>query len=179
MTQASHVLAAAFADDPFISYFWPDPARRRKALPGFWASRIASRERHGLVDVARDPSGDIAAVALWEPEGVTSAPIARPYSLIRALGTALPRALSASHRVDATRPSADHLYLAVIGTRPDVRGQGYARQLLEPRLAEADLAFLVATDFANVPFYERLGFRRDADLAIPGGPVLYPMRRTA
>ncbi|MEU2252382.1 GNAT family N-acetyltransferase [Nocardia xishanensis] len=175
MTPGSLVLAAAFADDPLMSLFWPDPVRRRKALPHFWDSRIASRHRRGLVDLAHDDAGEIAAVALWEPAGVES-PIAKPFTLVRALGLALGTALPAVRRIDATRPAEPHIYLAAIGTRPDSQGKGYATALLESRLGSgAERAFLVATRFANVAFYERFGFARDEDLRLGDGPVLYPM----
>ncbi|TQM31947.1 GNAT family N-acetyltransferase [Nocardia bhagyanarayanae] len=175
MTPGSHVLAAAFADDPLMSLFWPDPVRRREALPRFWDSRIASRHRRGLVDLAHDEAGEIAAVALWEPAGVES-PIAKPFTLVRALGRGLVKALPAVRRIDATRPAEPHLYLAAIGTRPESQGKGYATGLLEQRLgSDAERVFLVATRFSNVAFYERFGFARDEDLRLPGGPVLYPM----
>ncbi|WP_431955371.1 GNAT family N-acetyltransferase [Nocardia lijiangensis] len=177
MTPGSLVLAAAFADDPLMSLFWPDPVRRRKALPHFWDSRIASRHKRGLVDLAHDDAGRIAAVALWEPVGVES-PIAKPFTLVWALGRGLPKALPAVRRIDSVRPAEPHLYLAAIGTRPDVQGKGHATDLLDARLASsAERAFLVATRFSNVPFYERFGFTRGEDLHLENGPVLYPMSR--
>ncbi|WP_216911673.1 GNAT family N-acetyltransferase [Nocardia noduli] len=177
MMPGAQVLADAFADDPLMTLFWPDPLRRRQALPYFWESRIASRLRRGLVDTVHDEAGDPACIALWEPEHVES-PIAKPFTLLRALGRGLPLALPAVRRIDATRPRTPHLYLAAIGTRPDLQGRGHASALLARRLTEeVPQAFLVSTRFENVAFYERFGFRRGDDLVLDPATTIYPMSR--
>ncbi|MBH0774881.1 GNAT family N-acetyltransferase [Nocardia bovistercoris] len=176
MTPGAAVLAEAFFDDPLMCLFWPDPARRAKALPYFWESRIASRVERGLVRTDHDERGDLACVALWEPEHVES-PIAKPFTLVRALGSALPRTLSAVRRMDAARPSTPHLYLAAIGTRPSLRGRGHAGRLLERELETAGAAFLVCTAAVNIPLYERFGFRRGEDLVLDAATTVYPMSR--
>lgn len=176
MTPAQ-VLAAAFADDPLMSYVWPEPARRRKALPLLWESRIASRQRHGTVDLAYAEDGTVAAVAMWEVPGV-EAGLAKRLTLLRALGRSLPKALPAIRGIEATRPSEPHLYLATIGTRPDLQGRGYAAELIRRRLADgAEPGFLVATRASNVPFYERFGFRVTAPVRV-AEVALYPMALT-
>ncbi|MGS2805081.1 GNAT family N-acetyltransferase [Nocardia sp. MW-W600-9] len=173
MTPAQ-VLAAAFADDPLMSYVWPDPARRRKALPLLWESRLASRQRHGAVDLAHDDDGTVAAVAMWETPGVESA-LAKRITLLRALGRSLPRALPALRSIDSTRPHEPHLYLATIGTRPDRQGRGFAAELIRRRLDTGTApAFLVATRASNVPFYERFGFRVTEPVQV-AEVELYPM----
>ncbi|MBW0271983.1 hypothetical protein ATM97_15385 [Nocardia sp. MH4] len=173
MTPAQ-VLAAAFADDPLMSYVWPDPARRRKALPLLWESRLASRRRHGAVDLAYADDGSVAAVAMWEPPGVEST-LAKRITLLRALGRSLPKALPALRSIDGTRPHEPHLYLATIGTRPDRQGRGHAAELIRRRMdSAAGPAFLVATRASNVPFYERFGFRVTDPVRV-AEVELYPM----
>lgn len=177
MEPGAFVLAAAFADDPLMTYFWPESARRRNALPGFWESRIASRRKNGLVDLAHDAAGDLACVALWEPANVVS-PTAKPLTLLRALGLGTARALSAGRRMEHARPATPHLYLAAIGTLPGVRDRGLATALLERRLSVAEQdCFLISNTSGTVPFYRRFGFEPQGELPIDGGPVVYPMIR--
>ncbi|MGK8500106.1 GNAT family N-acetyltransferase [Nocardia asiatica] len=178
MEPGAFVLAAAFADDPLMTYFWPDSSRRRKALPPFWDSRIASRRKNGLVDLAQDAAGNLACVALWEPASAIS-PMAKPLTLLRALGPGAARALTAGRQMEHARPTAPHLYLAAIGTLPGARGRGLATALLERRLSAAEQdCFLISNTSGTVPFYQRFGFEPQGELAIGRGPVVYPMLRT-
>jgi GNAT superfamily N-acetyltransferase len=177
MEPGAFVLAAAFADDPLMTYFWPGSPRRRKALPLFWDSRIASRRKNGLVDLAHDAEGNLACVALWEPADVV-APTAKPVTLLRALGPSAARALAAGRRMERARPATPHLYLAAIGTLPGAQGRGLASALLERRLSAAGQdGFLISNTRRTVPFYERFGFEPQAELPIGRGPVVYPMIR--
>ncbi|WP_280312602.1 GNAT family N-acetyltransferase [Nocardia abscessus] len=178
MESGAFVLAAAFADDPLMTYFWPGSPRRRKALPLFWDSRIASRRRNGLVDLAHDAEGTLACVALWEPANVVS-PTAKPLTLLRALGPGAARALAAGRQMERARPVTPHLYLAAIGTLPGAQGRGLATTLLERRLSAADQnCFLISNTRATVPFYGRFGFEPQGELRLGRGPVVYPMMRT-
>ncbi|MGK8522993.1 GNAT family N-acetyltransferase [Nocardia asteroides] len=178
MEAGAHVLAAAFAEDPLMTYFWPDSPRRRKALPWFWASRIASRRRNGLVDLGHDAKGNLVCVALWEPAHVAS-PTAKPLTLLRALGPSAARALAAGRQMERARPATPHLYLAAIGTLPGARGLGSATALLKRRLAAAEHdCFLISNTSATVPFYKRFGFEPQGELKIGSGPVVFPMLRS-
>ncbi|WP_039798872.1 GNAT family N-acetyltransferase [Nocardia araoensis] len=178
MEPGASVLAAAFADDPLMTYFWPGEHRRRAALPLFWDSRIASRRKNGLVDLGHDAEGNLACVALWEPAHVVS-PTAKPLTLLRALGPRAARALAAGRRMEQARPATPHLYLAAIGTLPGAQGRGLATSLLERRLASAEQdCFLISNTSGTVPFYERFGFEPRGELPIGRGPVVYPMTRS-
>ncbi|WP_063053843.1 GNAT family N-acetyltransferase [Nocardia arthritidis] len=177
MEPGAFVLAVAFADDPLMTYFWPASPRRREALPPFWDSRIASRRKNGLVDLAHDAAGNLACVALWEPAHVV-APMAKPVTLLRALGPSAARALAAGRRMEHARPATPHLYLAAIGTLPGAQGSGLASALLERRLSAAGQdCFLISNTRGTVPFYERFGFEPQGELPIGRGPVVYPMMR--
>ena len=65
----ARVLGRAFFDDPVMCWLQPDPARRRPALPGFFA---AVARHHfltgGGVELASSESG-VGAAALWDPPG--------------------------------------------------------------------------------------------------------------
>lgn len=74
-----------------------------------------------------------------------------------------------------------HLYLQVMVTVPERRGQGAGRALLDARLArlesEATPAFLEASTERAARLYARCGFRREGrPHPLPeGGPTLIPM----
>ncbi len=173
-----HVLATAFIDDPLMTYFWPDRNRRRRALPNFWSSRLEARRRSGLIDTRHDEYGALASVVLWEPAGVI-APTVRYPSLVRALGTALPRALAASRRIDALRPEYPHLYIAVGATVPHLTGRGLAASMLRPRIETSAVdSFFVATNPASASIGRHLGFEQVGELKI-GHIVLTALLRKA
>jgi GNAT superfamily N-acetyltransferase len=69
----------------------------------------------------------------------------------------------------------------VLGTEPAAQGRGIGSELLRGTLEECDrtgtLAYLESSKEANIPFYERHGFRVDADFSPPGGPKLWTMTR--
>lgn len=175
MQTGAFVLAAAFAEDPLMTYLWPRPAIRQQALPSFWDSRIASRAETGMVDSACDENGNIVSVALWEPAGIVSS-IAKPFSLFRTLKGSLPRALAASRQMEDIRPATPHLYLAAVGTHPDAQRRGFASSLLEQRLAtSAEPCFVVSNTRTGLSFYQRFGFVQQGELPIDHGPVVYPM----
>ncbi|MFC9435196.1 hypothetical protein [Nocardia sp. NPDC057030] len=177
MTPEARVLAEAFLDDPLMTYFWPDPARRRRALPRFWHSRVEARRRHGFVDTASD-GDEVVSVVLWERAGVVS-PMAKPFSLLRSLGVALPRALAVSRRLDSLRPRTPHLYLACGGALPAARGRGLTASLVRARIDASDAdVFLIATNETSVVLAEHGGFRPTSEVVIDRHTVLTGMLRT-
>ncbi|MFI9506892.1 hypothetical protein [Nocardia sp. NPDC052566] len=178
MTPEALVLAEAFADDPLMTYFWPRVERRRRALPLFWESRVEARRRGGIVDTVSDGEG-VVGVVLWELPGVAS-PMARPFSLIRALGAAAPRAVAASRRIEGLRPETPHLYLAVGGRLPRARGKGLVSELVAARLEASDTdIFVVATNPMSAALAQRLGFQPTNELVLDDGVIMKGMLRKA
>jgi GNAT superfamily N-acetyltransferase len=75
-----------------------------------------------------------------------------------------------------------HWYLAMLGTHPSHQGKGLASGLLTPVLYECDAegipAYLESSKEANIPFYERHGFRVQHLLKVPEGcPPIWAMWR--
>ncbi|MFI1913813.1 hypothetical protein [Nocardia sp. NPDC020380] len=176
MTPEASVLAEAFMDDPLMAYFWPEPERRRLALPLFWHSRVEARRRAGIVDTASD-SGGVTTVLLWERPG-HAVPIAKPYSLIRALGSAAPRALAASRRIASLRPATPHLYLAVGAALPRARGKGVTAELVRARIDGNNIdVFMVATNPTSAAMAEHAGFHRTQEMVLGNGATLWGMLR--
>lgn len=165
-------------DDPLIVYFWPEVERRRRALPLFWDSRVEARRRAGIVDTASDGEG-MTTVLLWERPG-RRVPMAKPFGLIRALGSAAPRALAASRRIESLRPATPHLYLAVGAALPRARGKGVTAELVRARIDRSDVdVFVVATNPVSAAMAEHGGFRMTRELVLGNGARLRGMVRPA
>jgi len=120
-------------------------------------------------------------IAAWVPSRhfpMTAGKLIRavPLSVLLALGRhgggrmrAAGAYLDALHRRLAP---PEHLFLLVLGVRPEFRGKGYAGRLLRPVLARLDAEGLPCyVDTVNgdaVPMYEHLGFRVVAESRILG-----------
>jgi GNAT superfamily N-acetyltransferase len=77
---------------------------------------------------------------------------------------------------------APHWTLQYLGVRASRHGAGLGTRAVAPMLevcdAEALPCGLVSSNARNVPFYERLGFRVEAEVATPdGAAVMRPMLR--
>lgn len=126
-------------------------------------------------ELGRGSQAPVAA-AIWEPPTtmLAAAPDAAALAFSTGLGRAVLAAISggaeaAALRAQAIRPAmagrpADpHWYLSFIGTRPEWRGVGAASRLLAAvtELCDAggQLAYLESSNPANVPLYQRHGFK--------------------
>jgi predicted N-acetyltransferase YhbS len=72
--------------------------------------------------------------------------------------------------------------LVTVATHPEVQGQGRASELIRSGLERCDSTrdpcFLTCNDMANVPFYERFGFKVVHTVDLPdGGPQVAMMLR--
>jgi ribosomal protein S18 acetylase RimI-like enzyme len=174
------VLAAAFADDPVFAWLVPDRAERVAMLPSAFDAFAEAFARHGATHLRAD-----AGVAMWSPPG--AAPVhpddedrlgAR---LAADFGPHMGRVAAAMEVFGAAHPEEPAWFLQFLGVEPGRQGQGHGSALLRAVLDDADrageAAYLEATSPANRRLYERHGFRRVADLALPGGPTAYAMWR--
>ncbi|WP_324198465.1 GNAT family N-acetyltransferase [Nocardia brasiliensis] len=181
----ARVLAEAFAEDPVMSAIWPDPRKRHRALPRYFAASL--RHFHipgGGVQVATDPDGHLGGVAVWDPPGQWDQPFSRTLravpELLPALGRRTRAAIAVRTTLDAHHPASPmHWYLANIGTSETHRGQGYAARLLSDRLAQSPdtAAYLVCTREKNITFYEHFGFEITDTFSLPVGdrPLMWAM----
>ena len=68
---------------------------------------------------------------------------------------------------------ADHYYLTLLATDPAHRGKGLGLQLLDDTLALPDedgvAAYLEASNAANIPLYQRYGFKPFASFSVGEG----------
>jgi len=186
---AAEAIAAGHADYPAFRSVFPDPRRRARALPPFFAATVRDGigfgATYGVVE-----GGRVEAVAVWLPPGAFPW---QPWRQARA-APALLRVFAADpgafrrftrYGANAARlhPTEPHWYLVVLSVRPDAQRGGYGSRLVRPALERADrdgvACYLETSDPANVLFYQRFGFAvRDAALPlVPGGPTHVSMWR--
>lgn len=186
LDEVSAVLARAFLDDPVMAWMIPDEADRRRRLPLFF--RAVGKHEHLPYDgVDEALEGDtVRGAAMWKPPGrwrtsgwraLLSAP-----SYFRAFGPYIRNGGAVQEAMSRLHPHEPHWYLAVVGTDPAAQGSGVGTDLIRSRLQICDQegvpAYLESNKDANVPYYERLGFKVTREMTIAGGgPTLWPMWR--
>jgi ribosomal protein S18 acetylase RimI-like enzyme len=177
------MLGRAFADDPAMSYIFPDPAQRAKRLPRLFAL-LFDEDEGGM----RLVTGEAQAATLWQPPGRTPPSLAHmirnAVPLIGALGTAIPRALRVADAIDEHAPPQRHWYLHIAGVDPDAQGRGLGgasiREGLKRAAADGVPAYLETATESNVGLYQSLGFVVTAEWHVPkGGPKFWSMLRPA
>jgi ribosomal protein S18 acetylase RimI-like enzyme len=172
-------LAGAFEHDPLWGWAFEEAERERKlaglrTVFGFFAAAALG---HGWVRV----TDRVEAVALWIPPGAPEMPPADeerlPEVVAGACGpAAAARVLELFGAFEANHPhEPPHFYLSLLGTDPDHAGHGHGLGLVAECLAEIDAgdppaaAFLESSNPANVPRYERLGFRPTREVELVDG----------
>ena len=183
---AARVLAAAFYDDPAMSWMLPDPRTRLRGLERLFATQI--RHHHfagGGVDVTHGADGTVLGAAAWDPprgwQPSKLTTLRMLPGMIRALGRHVRNGQWMDAVLDAVHPETPHWYLSAIGTDPAGRGGGHGKALLASRLGHCDKdglpAYLESSKRGNIPFYERFGFTVVQEVALPDGPSLWTMWR--
>ena len=176
------VLAAAFGDDPVMTFLFPDgPSRSRRSARLF---RVLLR-RHYLPMHTVWTTAEQAGAALWAPPGhwkVPTGQIVRALpALAMSLGRHTVRTLRFMDEVDRTHPGDPHWYLGILGTDPAQQGRGIGSALMAPVLTRCDdegvPAYLESSKESNVPFYTRHGFVVVGEVRLDRGPTMYRMWR--
>lgn len=176
------LLATAFYEDPIAQWLFPNEERRDAGLQRFFG--LVAREIC-LPQGSTYVTDNLGAAALWEPPlGEWPVEPDIPESAwTEILGQDAHDRFSAFADVmDANRPNERHVYLSLIGSLPEFRGQGLGSALLDAGLLRWDRegvpTNLMSTNGANLPFYESRGYRVIADPVLPeGGPRLWDMWR--
>ncbi len=175
------MLGRAFADDPAMSYIFPDPLTRAERLPRLFALLFDS-DAVGM----RLVSGAAEVVTFWRPPGEAEVPITamlrQAIPLLATLGTALPRALRLAHAIEAHFPSEPFWYLHIAGVDPARQGRGLGGASIRAGLVRCDAdgvpAYLETATGSNVALYGRLGFELIREWSVPkGGPRFWSMIR--
>ncbi|WP_436528835.1 GNAT family N-acetyltransferase [Actinoplanes sp. HUAS TT8] len=175
LTTVTGILAAAFQDGDLADWLIPDPGRRRRVYPPYFAMLAAHALTHGHVDLVED-----TACALWydTPAG----PIDNYDQRLAAItGPALHRFQTLDRAMAAHHPDGAHAYLAFLAVTPSHQSRGHGSALLthhHTRLGGP--AFLEATGSRNQALYARHGYSLLGSYRITtDGPLLHPMTRTS
>jgi len=177
------VLADAFADYPWTR--WTVDAIDHRA-------RVESLQELALLDlvlpygeawVHDDPAAGIVSAALWMLPGIAVPTAITERVQLRAAeleGDRHAASVEAEARLGPLRPTAPHLYLGAVGTKPTRQGSGSGSAVLRPVLArarrEAVDVFLETSSEANVGFYAQLGFSVVHHVEVrDGGPDVWAM----
>jgi len=174
--ELADALSRAFDGDPVLSWVMRDDGKRSEAMRGLFAYILRESVPHGEVTA----TDELDACAVWVPPGVWAEPPGLLESLrmlpetLRWAGLSRLRRFKEMDAAEyAKRPREPHFYLAVLGVRPDRQGAGLGSALLShtlSRLDEAGMpAYLENSKPANMPLYERHGFRVFDEINLRGG----------
>jgi ribosomal protein S18 acetylase RimI-like enzyme len=180
----ARALASAFQDDPVIAWIFPDEHRRRGVLPAFMEFRL--RKLAFPHDEVWMSAGGTAAAVWFPPPGrwqlSRSQRLRLLPPLVRFLGLRTASVLGGLERMEARHPhDRSHWYLFILGTEPAAQGRGLGSALLAQMLARVDAdgmpVYLESSSERNLALYGRHGFEVTGEVAIPGGPRIWPMWR--
>jgi ribosomal protein S18 acetylase RimI-like enzyme len=172
-------LALAFEHDPLWGWAFEEAERERKlaALAEVFGFFAAAALDLGWVRV----TDGVEAVALWIPPGAPEMTPADEERLPGVIASACgpESAARVSELLDAFEHNhphePPHFYLSLLATHPDHAGHGHGVGLVAACLAEIDAgdpptaAFLESSNPANLPRYERLGFRPTREVELIAG----------
>jgi ribosomal protein S18 acetylase RimI-like enzyme len=174
-------LTVAFFDDPVMTWWVPDPARRSQILSAFFEITVDVNHPHDeLYTTTTVP----AAAAVWVPPGAQPSGEEEERLVARwgdAAEETAERLLAALELMDQHHPRQPHAYLFLLGTRPQWQSRGLGSALLREVLERCDRdatpAYLEASSERNQQLYLRHGFEVTGEIPLPDGPSLWPMWR--
>ncbi len=175
------IMADAFADDPALSFIFPDAATRPARLRRFFALIQRTETDPALTTIA----GDNAAAAIWRRPGEWQTP---PLTMLRlavpmltTFGSALSRALRLQTLMESHHPRTPHWYLAFVGCASQHQGKGFGGAAIRARLTQCDAqglpAALETATESNLAIYMAMGFRITDSFKLDDGPQFWGMWR--
>lgn len=182
-TPIAAMLARAFAEDPAISFIFPDPSVRARKLPRLFAL-LFDEDAGGM----RLVTGGGEAATLWRGPGHARTShwdmLRQALPLIGTFGTALARALAVSNAIDLHLPRGDYWYLHIAGCDPAAQGKGFGgaavRAGLDRVVGSGLPAYLETPLERNIGFYRAIGFEVVGDWQVgKDGPRFWSMWREA
>lgn len=175
------ILAAAFHDEPVMTYLFPDIRVRRARLPHFFKVICDSDYGAGALYLTSNE----AAATIWRAPGrerlTWREKIKQAWPWIAASREALGRALAYSAASDANHPKEPHWYLHLAACDPALQGKGFGGAAIRAGLARSTRdnlpAYLETASEKNIPIYSALGFRVTHEWRIKNGPRCWSMLR--
>jgi GNAT superfamily N-acetyltransferase len=184
LAEASRVVAAAFADDPFTTYLYSGSSRWRGYV---WANEVGLKTALPWGSTYITPASGIEGVAAFVPPGRYPIPWWLQAWLYRAGPFRVPlvtvlRAMRAFAVVSRVHLKEPHWYLETLAVHPDRQRQGVGSFLISSTLERADRdalpVYLETTKDVNLAYYRRFGFEVVEELSVGGGaPPVWTMLR--
>jgi ribosomal protein S18 acetylase RimI-like enzyme len=179
MHRAVATMVLSFAGDPVMRYWMPEPDAYLDGFPPIVGAFGGRAFGHGTAYTADRHAG----VALWLPPGVEPDREALIASFARAVPEEKHSTLFAiAEQMDGYHVEGPHWYLPLIGVDPARQGRGLGSALMEHALRQCDRdrhpAYLESTNPANLPLYERHGFRVLGTIRVADVPPIFPMLRS-
>lgn len=185
--QKSHIpavtdtLTQTFQEEPLWKYFIPDDAERRKKVRYLIKFVVRYGINYGEVYAT---SANMEGALIWTMSDKATMTLSRQIQC-GAIAVALRMGLrltlkqikangqmSAAHQRLTPFP---HIYLTMLGIKPQFQRQGYASQLLRPLCQQCDeLAlpcFLETHVDENIPLYQHFGFQVLDESTFPDSPL--------
>ena len=182
-TTVTEILVRAFNKCPTWGWAFPDPQARAAQHRALWGLFVEGAMRFPWVWLG---AGGVTT-SVWIPPGeseMSDEQLDRLEPMLKQLlGTGASRVLATLDAFDAAHPHDEpHFYLSLLGTDPAQYGHGYGLGLLAENLRAVDAqgmpAYLESSNPANVPLYQRYGFRQVGSFDLPyGGPTVPTMWR--
>ena len=176
-------LAAAFQDDPGMSWAFRNAARRPAKLERSFAELM---RRVWLPRGIGHTTTDGAGASLWLPPGNWRLPVGLQLRLtphmLRLAGIETWKVVAMNAKAESRHPEPPHWYLALLGVDPASQGRGYGPHLTRPILdrcdAEGTPAYLETGTERNVVLYRSMGFEVTDEFDLPrSGPRVWCMWR--
>lgn len=184
--QAIAALTLAFATDPVIRAFYPDPLDHLTHFPEMMRINIGPSIAHNASFYVEG----FSAAAIWfppaDPDGDGEAEKERGRqmgALIQdtAVKDGNEDLFIALEEMGKWHPDVPHWYLFAIGVDPDHQSEGLGSTLMEHMLPKSDadgaLAYLESSNPRNVPFYLRHGFEVMEVVQVGTSPTFTLMAR--
>jgi len=170
------VLGLAFAADPVMRWFWPEPGVYLMSFPRFALAVGGRAFAHGSAHVLG------RAAALWLPPGITSDDEAITAVMVESVEQSLLADLVAfGDMIHECHPTFDHWYLPFMGVDPFSQGQGLGSTLLRHALALCDRdgtpAYLEASTARSRMLYQRHEFEVVGEIQVGSSPSVWAMLR--
>ncbi len=194
-------LAAAFVDDPVKQFLTGQVHLPVERSAPFFDAFTRIHWAHGRVDIADvagqaaghvagqatgQVAGQVAGAAVWALPDHWKVPTRQVVRwaprFVRMYGRRFLPNLHVLRAVEEQHPHEPHYYLEFLGIRPEHRGIGLGRALIEPMTMRADREgvgmYLENSKESNLAFYGRHGFQVGSVFDLPGGgPPLWLMWR--
>lgn len=176
--RAVAVIGLAFAADPAARWTFPDALTYLTHFPAM----VRAFSGHAFAQGTAYHIDGFAGAALWLAPGVGP----DQETLVSIVKQAAPPERQADlfgvfERMGDSHPAEPHWYLPLIGVDPMEQGKGHGSALLRRVLRRCDrdgvLTYLESSNPANIPLYERHGFKLLDTIQVGSSPPIFPMLR--